>query len=70
MLDEVLTGVWRDVARHPEWTEDEGGEDGWEPDVAWHAVATNDGLVLVDPLVDGVPVDATLVESAAAMVAG
>ena len=27
-------------------------------------------LVLVDPLVDGVPVDAALVESAAAMVAG
>jgi hypothetical protein len=51
MLDEVLTGVWRDVARHPEWTEDEGGEDGWEPDVAWHAIATTDGLVLVDPLV-------------------
>lgn len=51
MADEVLSGVWRDVGRHPDWTEDEGGEDGWEPDVAWHAVASPDGLVLIDPLV-------------------
>ena len=51
MADEVLNGVWRDVALHPEWTEDEGGEEGWEPEVAWYAVASDDGLVLVDPLV-------------------
>jgi glyoxylase-like metal-dependent hydrolase (beta-lactamase superfamily II) len=51
MLDEVLSDVWRGVARHPEWTEDEGGDDGWEPEVAWYAVASSDGLVLIDPLV-------------------
>ena len=51
MADEVLSGVWRDVALHPEWTEDEGGEDGWEREVAWYAVASSDGLVLIDPLV-------------------
>ena len=51
MPDEVLSGVWRDVALHPSWTEDEGGEEGWEPEVAWYAVASDAGLVLVDPLV-------------------
>jgi glyoxylase-like metal-dependent hydrolase (beta-lactamase superfamily II) len=51
MADEVLSGLWRDVALHPEWTEDEGGDEGWEPEVAWYAVASSDGLVLIDPLV-------------------
>src|SRR5579859_7671693 len=49
---EIIEGLWRFEAIHPEWTEDEGGgEDGWEPQVAWWAVATPDGLVLIDPLV-------------------
>ncbi len=51
MADAVLSGLWRDVALHPEWTEDEGGDEGWEPEVAWYAVASSDGLVLIDPLV-------------------
>lgn len=50
-IGEVIPGLWRYVARHPEWTEDEGGEDGWEPRVAWWAMATDGGLVLIDPLV-------------------
>jgi len=49
---EILPGVWRFVAPHPDWTPDDGGEDGWERDVAWWAVATAAGLVLVDPLVE------------------
>ena len=51
--EQVLDGIWRFVARHPEWTEEDvvPGEDGWEPDVAWWAVATEPGLVLIDPLV-------------------
>lgn len=48
---QVLDGLWRFEATHPEWTEDEGGEDGWEPLVAWWAVACSKGLVLIDPLV-------------------
>jgi hypothetical protein len=48
---EIIEGLWRFEALHPEWTEDESGEDGWEPEVAWWAVATSDGLVLIDPLV-------------------
>jgi hypothetical protein len=49
--DEILEGLWRFEAIHPEWTEDEGGEDGWEPSVAWWAVDSPRGLVLIDPLV-------------------
>jgi hypothetical protein len=50
---EIVEGLWRFEALHPEWSEDEGGdEDGWEQQVAWWAVATPDGLVLIDPLVD------------------
>jgi hypothetical protein len=45
---EVLPGVWRFESIHPEWTED---ADDWEPEVAWWAVRTDDGLVLIDPLV-------------------
>jgi len=48
---EVLDGLWRFEAVHPEWTEDEGGEEGWEPRVAWWGVAVSPGLVLIDPLV-------------------
>lgn len=52
-VGEVLPGLWRFQARHPEWTEDEGGEeDGWEPEVAWWVLAGADGAVLVDPLVE------------------
>lgn len=49
---EILDGLWRFEALHPEWTEDEGEEDGWEQQVAWWAAATPHGLVLIDPLVD------------------
>jgi hypothetical protein len=47
MPAEVLAGLWRFESVHPEW-EDE--TDGWEPEVAWWAIATEPGLVLVDPL--------------------
>ncbi len=50
--EQVLEGIWQFVARPPEWTEDEGEGDGWDPDVAWWAVATDPGLLLIDPLVD------------------
>ena len=43
--------MWRFEAAHPEWTEDEGGEDGWERIVAFWALRTSRGLLLIDPLV-------------------
>ncbi|MFZ0089646.1 MAG: hypothetical protein WAL63_09080 [Solirubrobacteraceae bacterium] len=49
---QIIDGLWRFEALHPEWTEHEGGEDGWDRAVAWWAVATAGGLVLIDPLAD------------------
>lgn len=50
-VGEVLDGLWRFEALHPDWTEDEGGEEGWEQNVAWWAIDCATGLILVDPLV-------------------
>jgi hypothetical protein len=47
---EILPGLWRFAAPHPEWTEDDGGEEGWGQVVAWWAVSTTRGLLLIDPL--------------------
>jgi glyoxylase-like metal-dependent hydrolase (beta-lactamase superfamily II) len=50
---QIIEGLWQFEALHPEWTEGEGGgEEGWEQSVAWWAVATAGGLVLIDPLID------------------
>lgn len=51
-MGEVLPGLWRFEALHPEWTEEEGGEEGWEQLVAWWALASDQGVVLIDPLVE------------------
>jgi glyoxylase-like metal-dependent hydrolase (beta-lactamase superfamily II) len=48
---EILQGLWRFEAAHPEWTDEARGEDGWDEVVAWWAVATSRGLLLIDPLV-------------------
>jgi glyoxylase-like metal-dependent hydrolase (beta-lactamase superfamily II) len=48
---EIIKGLWRFEALLPDWTENESDEDGWEQEVAWWAVATPDGLALIDPLV-------------------
>ena len=46
--EQVLDGVWRFTGVHPEWEPN----DGWEPEVAWWAVRTTAGLVLIDPLAE------------------
>lgn len=46
--EEILEGLWRFTADHPEWEE---GED-WEAEVAWWAVRGDHGMALVDPLVE------------------
>lgn len=46
--EEILAGLWRFTAVHPEWEE---GED-WDPEVAWWAVLVPTGLALIDPLVE------------------
>jgi glyoxylase-like metal-dependent hydrolase (beta-lactamase superfamily II) len=49
---EIIEGLWRFEALLPDWTEHEGGEDGWEQSVAWWAVVAPGGLVLIDPLIE------------------
>jgi hypothetical protein len=48
---QVIPGLWRFEALLPDWSEHEGGEDGWEQSVAWWAVAAAGALVLIDPLI-------------------
>ncbi|HKP17989.1 MAG TPA: MBL fold metallo-hydrolase [Gaiellaceae bacterium] len=51
-MEELLSGVYRWELPHPEWTpEDAEGGLGWEEAVASYLVETEDGPVLVDPLV-------------------
>jgi glyoxylase-like metal-dependent hydrolase (beta-lactamase superfamily II) len=49
-IHEIAPGLWRWVAAHPEWTPDEGGAEGWVPDVGSVYYEAPDGLVLIDPL--------------------
>jgi glyoxylase-like metal-dependent hydrolase (beta-lactamase superfamily II) len=48
---ELAPGLWRWTATHPEWTEEQGGSEGWEPEVSSYALVGEDALVLIDPLV-------------------
>jgi len=48
---ELRPRLWRWTATHPDWTPEEGGQDGWEPDVSSYALVEEDTLVLIDPLV-------------------
>jgi glyoxylase-like metal-dependent hydrolase (beta-lactamase superfamily II) len=55
-VEQVREGIWRWEARHPSWSEDDGGPDGWGPEVASYAIEAGERLLLVDPL--AVPADA------------
>lgn len=51
-LRELRPGLWHWTARHPDWTPDQGGADGWDGDVGSYAhVAPGGELLLLDPLV-------------------
>src|SRR5215218_6193203 len=52
-IRELRPRLWYWTARHPDWTPEEGGADGWEPDVGCYAYVSPEGdeLVLIDPLV-------------------
>jgi hypothetical protein len=50
---ELRRGLWRWVARHPEWEPSEAENDGWEPDVGCVALAAGGELLFIDPLVPG-----------------
>jgi hypothetical protein len=52
-LHEIRPGLWRWMARHPEWEADaeDGSPADWPPDVGCVACLAGDDLVLIDPLV-------------------
>jgi len=50
-LEEIKPGLHRWTARMPDWTPDQGGAEGWAPEVACVAYEAKDALVLIDPLV-------------------
>jgi hypothetical protein len=49
---ELRPRLWHWTARHPDWTPEQGGADGWEPEVGCYSYVSPDGetLVLLDPL--------------------
>jgi glyoxylase-like metal-dependent hydrolase (beta-lactamase superfamily II) len=51
-VDELRPGLFTWTGRHPSWTPDEGGPEGWEPEVRSDAYAAGKELVLFDPLVE------------------
>jgi hypothetical protein len=50
-VEQIRPRLWRWTATHPDWSPEEGGPDGWEPEVSSHALVEEDALVLIDPLV-------------------
>ena len=48
---ELAPGLWRWTARHPAWTEADGGVEGWGPDVAATYCEAAGDLLLIDPIV-------------------
>lgn len=50
-IEQIRPNLWRWTARHPDWTLEEGGPGGWDPEVACFALVGDDALVLIDPLV-------------------
>ena len=47
---EVGPGLWRWTAPHPDWTPEEGGDEGWEREVGCVYYEAGGTLVLFDPL--------------------
>jgi glyoxylase-like metal-dependent hydrolase (beta-lactamase superfamily II) len=56
-VDQILPGLWRWTCPHPEWTPEEGGPDGWEPDVGCVYYEAPEAVVLIDPLLPSDPSD-------------
>jgi glyoxylase-like metal-dependent hydrolase (beta-lactamase superfamily II) len=50
-VTQIAPGLWRWTARHPEWTPDQGGPEGWEPEVASFYCEADGDALLIDPLV-------------------
>ena len=49
-MQELHPGLWTWTAAHPDWTQDQGGPDGWDRNVRSYAYDSGPCLVLIDPL--------------------
>jgi glyoxylase-like metal-dependent hydrolase (beta-lactamase superfamily II) len=49
-VDQLQEGIWRWEAAHPSWTANDGGPNGWGPEVASYAIDTGERVLLIDPL--------------------
>jgi glyoxylase-like metal-dependent hydrolase (beta-lactamase superfamily II) len=49
-VQEVAEGLWRWTGLHPDWTEEQGGPEGWEQEVGCVYYEAPEAVVLVDPL--------------------
>jgi glyoxylase-like metal-dependent hydrolase (beta-lactamase superfamily II) len=49
-MRELRPALWHWTARHPDWTPEEGGPEGWDPEVSSYLYETRDELLLFDPL--------------------
>jgi glyoxylase-like metal-dependent hydrolase (beta-lactamase superfamily II) len=49
-MQELRPGLWTWTARHPGWTPDQGGPDGWDEEVRSYAYDAGPTLVLLDPI--------------------
>ena len=49
-MQELRPGLWTWTAAHPDWKEDEGGPEGWGPEVRSYAYDSGGCLALIDPL--------------------
>jgi glyoxylase-like metal-dependent hydrolase (beta-lactamase superfamily II) len=56
----LVPSLLRWTAPHPDWTPEEGGPEGWDPEVACFAWEAPDRLVVIDPLVPSDPVEEQL----------
>ena len=49
-MQELRPGLWTWTARHPGWTPDQGGPEGWDEEVRSYAYDAGPTLVLLDPI--------------------
>jgi glyoxylase-like metal-dependent hydrolase (beta-lactamase superfamily II) len=49
-VQELRSGLWSWTAPHPDWTEDQGGPDGWDRIVRSYAHDAGGCIVLIDPI--------------------
>jgi glyoxylase-like metal-dependent hydrolase (beta-lactamase superfamily II) len=50
LVEELAPGLWRWTERHPGWTPERGGREGWGPDVGSVYCEADGDVLLVDPV--------------------